>query len=141
MLPNKFEMPLDLALKPSRILLYCFYFLILLSLLSILLSTALPIIVRLALFSGVCFYAYALYSRLAVAEVTALSLKADNSWELRTHRGEQVTAELYGECIVTYFLLWLNFKTPGGEKYHLLLLRDSTGQEALRLLRARLRLR
>lgn len=140
MLPNKFEMPLDLKLKPSRTLLGCFFLLLFLSVFSIFLSSALSIATRVALFVILILYSYYIYPRLTVPEVTTLYMKADNSWELSTRRGELVSVELYGECIVTYLLLWLNFRTLTGEKYHLLLLRDSAEQEGLRLLRARLRL-
>lgn len=139
MLPNKFEMPLDLDLKPSHILLGCFYICVFLGMLGIALSSALPIAVRLLLFFILLIYAYYLHQDLSLPVITTLHLKTDNSWELSIRSKEQVQAELYGECIVTYLLIWLNFRTSTGEKYHLLLLRDSAEQENLRWLRVRLR--
>ena len=139
MLPNKFEVPPDLALKTSRILLTCFYLAVFLAMLGIFLSFALPIGIRLILFVVLILYSYYLYRNLFSSEITAIHLGMDNAWELSTRKGEQLSVDLYGECIVTYILTWLNFRTGAGEKYHLLLLRDSAEQEALRLLRARLR--
>lgn len=140
MLPNKFEMPLDLALKPSKILFRYFLIVVIFSIAGIILSENLSLVIRFCIFVVLLFAAVNSYKNLAVQKIAEIRIKEDTGWELMLATNEIVTAELYGECIVTYFLVWLNFITVTGEKYHVLLFPDSAEKEQLRFLRARLRL-
>ena len=76
-------------------------------------------------------------------QVTCLFLNKDNEWELQINNKQRYKVELNGECIVTYFLIWLNFSSRniwGKEKtHHILLLPDSADKDLLRQLRVRLR--
>ena len=76
-------------------------------------------------------------------KITSLNLSATDEWILEINNKEIYEAELCGECIVTYFLIWLNFTTSNcsGRKkvFHLLLLPDSVDKDLLRKLRVRLR--
>ena len=75
-------------------------------------------------------------------KITSLYLSRDDKWEIEVN-SQKIEAELYGECIVTYFIIWLNFtscnKIGTVKKYHVLLLPDSVGKDLLRRLRVRLR--
>ena len=76
--------------------------------------------------------------------VSKLVLKEDSSFEIISKNKERFEVELSGECIVTSFLIWLNFSLCNNEnsnkKFHILLLPDSADKEQLRQLRVRLRL-
>lgn len=78
-----------------------------------------------------------------VNQVTSLKLNSVDEWELETNNKESFEVELSGECIVTYFLVWLNFKTCNSgvknKRFHVLLLPDSADKDLLRQLRIRLR--
>ena len=143
MLHNKFEMPLDLVVKPSKIFniyLYCIFFF---SAVSIFISTSLPLSLRLLLFVFLLCVTVLILKKQKTNKITSLKLNSVDEWELETNNKESFTVELNGECIVTYFLVWLNFTTCNsfGRKkvYHLLLLPDSADKNLLRQLRVRLR--
>ena len=76
-------------------------------------------------------------------KITVLKLNKSDEWEVELNNNENHKVELYGECIVTYFLVWLNFTTSKEKgkkkKFHLLLLPDSAKKDLLRQLRVRLR--
>ena len=84
-----------------------------------------------------------IFKKQKIYQITSLKLNSVDEWELETNNKESFTVELNGECIVTYFLVWLNFTTCNsfGRKkvYHLLLLPDSADKNLLRQLRVRLR--
>ncbi len=75
--------------------------------------------------------------------VSFLKLNSKDEWVIEINN-QSFDVELYGECIVTYFLVWLNFKSYNcfGRKkvFHVLLLPDSVDKDLLRKLRGRLRL-
>jgi len=143
MLQNKFEMPLDLAIKPSKIFnfyLFCIFFF---STISVFISTSLPLSLRFLLFVVLLFMTARILKKQKVKQVTSLKLNSVDEWELDINNKESFDIELSGECIVTYFLVWLNFTTchsKGRKKnFHLLLLPDSADKDLLRKLRVRLR--
>ena len=78
-----------------------------------------------------------------VNKITSLKLSKDDKWELEIDRKLNFEAELQGECIVTYFLVWLNFTVATNFdkkiQFHVLLLPDSADKDLLRKLRVRLR--
>jgi len=125
MLQNKFEMPLDLAVKPSKIFSLYLYGIFSLSIVSIFISTSLPLSLRLLLFVILLFVTVQIFKRQKENQITSLKLNSINEWELETNSKESFVVELSGECIVTYFLVWLNFTTCSSESikknFHLLL--------------------
>ena len=143
MLHNKFEMPLDLAVKPSKIFSLYLCCLFSFSTVSIFISTSLPLITRLLLFVILLFLTILIFKKQKVNKVTSVKLNSVDEWELETNSKENFEVELSGECIVTYFLVWLNFTTCKSEErrknFHLLLLSDSADKDLLRQLRVRLR--
>lgn len=74
--------------------------------------------------------------------ITRLSFAADSGWRIEVNN-RQYQAELVGECIVTLFLIWLNFSTTlnNGRKktYRVLIFPDSADKDLLRQLRVQLR--
>lgn len=78
-----------------------------------------------------------------VNKVTSLKLNSVDEWEVEINNNQSFEVELSGECIVTYFLVWLNFKTCNSgvksQRFHVLLLPDSVEKDLLRQLRVRLR--
>ena len=76
-------------------------------------------------------------------KITSLKLSGDDKWEIEINNAHSLDAELQGECIVTYFLIWLNFTSSNSfdrkKVFHLLLLADSADKDLLRQLRVRLR--
>jgi hypothetical protein len=76
-------------------------------------------------------------------QATYLFLNKNDEWALQINNKQRIEVELTGECIVTYFLIWLNFTSRniwGKEKtHHILLLPDSSDKDSLRQLRVRLR--
>lgn len=143
MLHNKFEMPLDLTVKPSKIFniyLHCVFFF---STVSLFISTSLPLSFRLLLFVVLLFATVLIFKKQKTNQITSLKLNSIGEWELETNNKEMFEVELSGECIVTYFLIWLNFKTCNSERrskcFHVLLLPDSADRDFLRQLRVRLR--
>ena len=143
MLHNKFEMPLDLAVKPSKIFSLYLYSIFFLAIVSIFILTSLPLSLRLLLFVVLLFMVVFILKKQKVNRVTSLKLNSVDEWELETNSKESFEVELSGECIVTYFIVWLNFTTCNSEgkkkNFHLLLLPDSADKDLLRQLRVRLR--
>ena len=143
MLQNKFEMPLDLAIKPSKIFYSYLIIIVLLAAISILISSSLLLSLRLLLFFLLLFMTALIVIKQKSNQVTCLFLNKDDEWELQVNNKQRYKVELKGECIVTYFLIWLNFSSRniwGKEKiHHILLLPDSADKDLLRQLRVRLR--
>ena len=142
MLQNKFEMPLDLIINDSKILVFYSYLLIFLSTVSIFissLSTSVQIILVFTLFS----FAWFSLKKKKSNRITSLNLSNSDEWEIEINNNERFDAELHDECVVTSFLLWLNFTTSNsfGRKkvFHIILLSDSADKDLLRKLRVRLR--
>ena len=75
--------------------------------------------------------------------VIALSLNSNDGWGIELSNNERLCAVLQGECIVTYYIVWLNFIATNSlgkkTKHHLFLLPDSANKQQLRKLRVRLR--
>lgn len=144
MLPGKYERPLDLTIKPS--LYYRYYLIIIYSLaiFSLLFLVSFPLLIR--FFLLIALFAYSIYLNESCRKnkIVQLRLKTDDSFELITSDKKLYSGSLYGECIVTRFLLWLNFSVTADKvkkkNFHLLLLTDSADKELLRQLRVRLRL-
>ena len=147
MLQNKFEMPLGLdpGLKINNTSLYYIYLgsLFLCSLISILVLSSLAMSLQLLLFIALLVMTFFILKTEKNNQVTAIKLNKDDDWEISINHSGFVSAELIGECIVTYFVVWLNFSTmdKNGKKktFHLLLLPNSADKELLRRLRVRLR--
>ena len=143
MLPNKFEMPLDLVVRPSKLFQYYLVSLALLSFLSFIIPTSLPLSLRLLLFVAILLLVLGLFKRQKSYRVTAISLNSECDWKIEVNKKNYDDVELTGECIVTSFLIWLNFKIidSEGEKklFHILLLNDSADKNLMRQLRVRLR--
>ena len=141
MLHNKFEMPLGLELKPSRIFLFYLYCISLLSIISVFISS---LLISVKLLLVVLLFIYIVYEvkKYKLNKITKISLSAENKWKVESNN-QNIEAELRGECIVTRFFIWLNFTTCnsfGGKKvFHVLLLSDSAEKDLLRQLRVRLR--
>ena len=142
MLQNKFEMPLDLAVKNSKIFYFYIFFIIFFSLVSVFISSLLAS-VKLLLLIALVIFVFLSIKKQKMNKVTSITLSASNEWEIEINNNQIYDAELQGECIVTYFLIWLNFKTYnsfGREKeFHALLFPDSVDKDLLRKLRVRLR--
>ena len=143
MLQNKFEMPLDLAIKPSKILKTYLVVIFLLAVISILISVSLPLNLRLLLLFVLLMMTFVIVEKQKSNSISRLRLSHTDEWELDTSTKNNVEVELIGECIVTYFLVWLNFtsidKEGKSKVFHLLLLPDSADNDLLRQLRVRLR--
>jgi len=143
MLQNKFEMPLDLAVKPSKIFYSYLLAIFLLSSLSLLGLTSLPVILHLVLFVVLIIMTLVIVKKTQSQQISFLRLSSKDEWSIKINDHNISDVKLSGECIVTYFLVWLNFSTCNsfGRKkvYHLLLLPDSADRDLLRQLRVRLR--
>lgn len=141
MLHNKFEMPLDLEVKPSRIFLFYLYCVSFFSIISVFISSLL-LVVKLLLV--VLLFSYIVYEikKQKLNAITKISLSAEDKWKVENNN-QIFEVELQGECIVTRLLIWLNFTTCNsfGRKkvFHVLLLSDSAEKDLLRQLRVRLR--
>jgi len=142
MLQNKFEMPLDLVINQSKIVRSYFFVIIILALISIFISTSLPQHLRSFLFFLLLLMSVFIIKKKNSNRITLLKLKNNNKWEVEINN-KCYEVELYGECIVTSFLVWLSFSEPSGlgkrKVFHLLLLSDSVDEDLLRQLRVRLR--
>lgn len=142
MLQNKFEMPLDLIIKPSSIFHTYYIVIFLFSIISVFILTALPLSLKLLLFLLLLFIGHTIKKQ-NFERIVFLNTNAIGEFEIETNYHECYEAKLTGECIVTYFLIWLNFSvnTIDGKKkiFHLLLLPDSADRDLLRQLRVRLR--
>lgn len=136
---NKFENPLRIDLKVSHKLYIYKITTFLFALLSISITTSIPFLLRL-LFVLILILIFLFYGRKKLfSKIKTISLSVTGEWTLYTDDGSSYEVELYGENIVVHFLLWLNFSTMTGQKFHLLLFSDSMDKEDLRLLRTRLR--
>ena len=142
MLQNKFEMPLVLIVENSRIFYIYRLLIFLFSLISIFISD-IPLNVQLLLVVLLCLISLHFLNNQKLNKITILKLNQSDEWEVEINNNESHKVELYGECIVTYFLVWLNFTTANekmkGKIFHLLLLPDSANKNLLRQLRVRLR--
>ena len=76
-------------------------------------------------------------------QVNRLKVNNDGEWELEVNNKIYSDLELGGECIVTNFIIWLNFSAKNIKRkrkiFHVLLLPDSSDKDLLRQLRVRLR--
>jgi len=142
MLQNKFEMPLDLVVKTSKIFSFYFYLVFVFSIISIFISS-LSLSVQLLLIALLISMSIFVFKKQKSNKITSLKLSAIDEWKIEINNNETHEVELCGECIVTYFLIWLNFTTSNsfGRKkvFHVLLLPDSADKDQLRKLRVRLR--
>ena len=142
MLQNKFEMPLDLTVNSSKILYIYFIFVFLFSLISVLIS-GIPLKFQILLGMLLCLVSLHFLKYQSKNKITSIKLNQADEWEIEINNNESHKVELYGECIVTYFLVWLNFTTFNEigkkKKFNLLLLPDSADKNLLRQLRVRLR--
>lgn len=144
MLQNKFERPLDLALRPSRIFYFYLVVIFICACIGIIISDVFSVTNRLILFI-LLFVSFAVWLKNNLAlNVINLKITEDSVWKLVTKNNKQYEVELFGECIVTYFLIWLNFSSVNMQgkkkKFYVLLFLDSADKEQLRQLRVRLRL-
>ena len=84
-----------------------------------------------------------IYKKLKYKTVNQLRLNSIGEWELELKNKKRFDVELKGECIVTHFLIWLNFSVINTDErsqtFHILLLPDSSDSDLLRQLRVRLR--
>jgi len=142
MLQNKFEMPLDLRVKPSKLLYFYLMALFVLSFFAIFL-TSLSFILKLILVVSIFVFAVHEIKKRQNHHISSLILSNTEEWKIEINNQRIRSAELSGECIVTYFIIWLNFVTYtrfGRKKvYRLLLLPDSADRDVLRQFRVRLR--
>lgn len=143
MLQNKFEMPLDLAVKPSKIFYTYLIVVFLLSSLSLFVLTSFPVTLSIILFFILIIMTVVIFKKTQSQQISLLRLNSNDEWSIEMNKQKVSDVKLSGECIVTYFLVWLNFSTCNsfGRKkvYHLLLLPDSADRDLLRQLRVRLR--
>ena len=142
MLQNKFEMPLDLAVNNSKIFCFYLFFIIFFSVISVFISSLL-LSVKLLLLAALVIFVIFTIKRQKMNKVTSITLSGSDEWKIEINNNQIYDAELQGECIVTYFLIWLNFKTYNSfglkKEFHTLLLPDSVDKDLLRKLRVRLR--
>lgn len=142
MLQNKFEMPLDLVVKKSKLFNIYLFIILFLSVPGIFISS-LHLLQQLGLLALLIFFSVFLFNEYQKNKITRILLSGDDKWKIEVNNKAFFDAELEGECIVSCYLCWLNFKVShcfGKEKhFHVLLLPDSLGNNELRLLRVRLR--
>ena len=142
MLQNKFEMPLDLIINDSKMFRFYLALILLFAFISVLMS-ALVLSVKTILCVILLFLSYVYFSQKNVNKITSLKLSKDDKWELEIDGKQNFECELHGECIVTHFLVWLNFTAITHfyrkKQFHVLLLPDSADKDSLRKLRVRLR--
>ena len=142
MLLNKFEMPLDLVVNDSKILRLYFNIIFFLSFISILIS-GLSLSVKLILCVGLLCLIFLFIKNKSKNKITSLKLNSDEGWGLVIDNKQHYDVTLQGECIVTFFIVWLNFTTTSrsnkNKRFHILLLPDSAEKDLLRRLRVRLR--
>jgi len=142
MLQNKFEMPLDLAIKDSKLFNAYFFIIFVLSVISLFISS-LHLFQQLGLLIVLTAISWGYIKKHQKNKITGIQLSSDDKWKIEVNNKEFFDAELQGECIVTYYLTWLNFKVTNKfertNHFHVLLLPDSMGKNELRQLRVRLR--
>ena len=141
MLQNKFEMPLDLEIKSSKLFYSYLVIIFLLSLVSVFL-TSLAISMKFFLAFLLIVSVIFIVKKQKINKIAFIKLSSNDEWEIEINK-QCFNVELYGECIVTHFLVWLNFTSCSsfGRKkvFHVLLLPDSADKDLLRQLRVRLR--
>ncbi len=141
MLQNKFEMPLDLEIKSSKIFYSYLAIIFLLSSVSVFL-TSLIISMKFFLTFLLIVSAIFIVKKQKTNKIVSIKLSSNDEWEIEINK-KYFNVELHGECIVTHFLVWLNFMSCNsfGRKkiFHVLLLPDSMDKDLLRQLRVRLR--
>ena len=142
MLQNKFEMPLDLAVKESKLFNIYLFSIFIFSVISLFISS-LHLLLQSGLLILLMLISWLFYQKFQKNKITRLILSSDDKWKIVVNNKNSKDAELVGECIVTYYLTWLNFKVRnslGREKiFHILLLPDSLDKNELRQVRVRLR--
>ena len=142
MLQNKFEMPLDLKVKPSKLFNLYLLVVFIFSFVGIFLSS-LPLSIQLFLCVTLLFCFTFILKKKNSNKIISLKLSRDDKWKIELNNHQCFDVELEGECIVTFFLVWLNFSTYDnfGRKniFRLLLLPDSIDEDSIRRLRVRLR--
>jgi hypothetical protein len=135
-------MPLDLIVKKSKLLSYYFFIVIILSVIGIF-TSSLEFFLQLVLLVLLIFVSRLVFVKSQNNKITRILLSSDDKWKIELNNNELFDAELDGECIVTYYITWLNFKVTNsfgrGKLFHLLLLPDSLDKNNLRKLRVRLR--
>ncbi|MCK5721537.1 MAG: hypothetical protein KAI84_03305, partial [Gammaproteobacteria bacterium] len=107
MLQNKFEMPLDLVIKRSKIFYSYLVIIFLLSLVSIFL-TSLSISVKFLLIFILIALVTFVFKKQKINKIVSIKLSSNDEWEIEINK-QYFNVELHGECIVTHFLVWLNF--------------------------------
>ena len=142
MLQNKFEMPLDLIVNDSKIFRFYLALIYLFAFISVLIS-ALALSMKIILCVILLFLSHVYFNQKNVNKITSLKLSKDDKWELEIDGKQNFEGELQGECIVTYFIVWLNFTAATHfdikKQFHILLLPDSVDKDLFRKLRVRLR--
>ena len=82
------------------------------------------------------------FKKQKINKIVSIKLSSNDEWEIEINK-QYFNVELHGECIVTHFLVWLNFisfNSFGRKKiFHILLFPDSMDKDLLRQLRVRLR--
>ncbi len=141
MLSNKFEMPLDLTIKPSRLLKIYFIILSLLAALAVFLAS-IPVAIKSILIIALLFLVKHLMKQVQPV-ITRLHLSSQNQWKIEVD-GQSYPAQLNGECIVTAWFVWLNFRCVNRfgrvRIFRILVLPDNIDKNGFRQLKARLRI-
>ena len=142
MLQNKLEKRLDLTLKPSRLFFFYITGIFICAVISLFIYNSLSLNVQLLCFVLLLLSGVIIIVNKKYKTISQLSNSAESGWKI-TVNNQLYQAELVGECIVTYFLIWLNFScvVEDGRKkiFRVLILPDSADQDLLRQLRVRLR--
>lgn len=142
MLQNKLEKRLDLTLKSSKIFFYYIGSVFLCALISLFFYNSLSLQVQILCFLLLLLSAVIVVLNYKNKTVSHLTFTNDSHWEITINK-QKYSAELSGECIVTTFLIWLNFNyiDEGGDKKQgrVMILPDSADKDLLRQLRLRLR--
>ena len=139
MLQNKFEMPLDLEIKSSRVLLNLFYLYTTLVFLSLIFLSGLPGYYNLVIGAPSFLMFKNIYRGCKYPEITCIQVDKNDQLSILLNNNEKLDVSLSGECIVTSFLIFLTLKTPLNKKYRLTLTRDSLSNDEFRRLRVKLR--
>jgi hypothetical protein len=136
-------MPLDLTLKPSKIFYSYLGIVFCCSLLSLYIADALPLYSRFILLILLVLLFFVIVRKNTHSDISHLILLNPPEWEIVLQNNTHYKVHLSGECIVTYFLIWLNFSYINSRSktktFHVLLFPDSAQTDLLRQLRARLR--
>lgn len=142
MLQNKLEKRLDLTLKPSRLFFFYVTGVFLCAVISLFFYISLSLNLQLLCFVLLLLSGVIIITNKKYKTISHLSNTAESGWKI-TVNDQLYQAELVGECIVTYVLIWLNFScvVENGRKktFRVLILPDSADKDLLRQLRVRLR--